>query len=539
MALMQQLRSAPEGLPALAQGAESGFLGTVEEKINAVFDPIATGLGDFVFGEVSLFGISFPWIVAWLVLAGAVFTLYFGFIQVRGLRLALQILRGRHSRKNDPGEITHFQALTSAVSGTVGLGNIAGVGVAVTIGGAGATFWMVLCGLLGMASKFVECTLGVRYRDHHPDGTVSGGPMQYLRKGVAERLPGATGRFLGKALAGLAAAMILLFGIGGGNMFQANQSVIQLRDITGGDDGPLAGDGSALALGVVLALVVGGVIIGGIKSIGRVTSRLVPAMAIVYVTGCLIVILFNVTEVPAAFGAILSGAFTGEGVVGGVIGALIVGFTRAAFSNEAGLGSAPIAHSAVKTRYPATEGLVALFEPFIDTVVVCTMTALTIVIADTQFWNEAKADYAANGTTVDGVTVTSSAFETVLPWFPIVLTVAVVLFAISTMITWAYYGQKAWTHLFGRSRLSERVYQTVFCAFIVIGAVLSFGSVLAFTDAVLFLLALINIIGLYLLAPVVKRELARFRTALRSGEGEGAGSGGHDDELEPADRTTT
>ncbi|MCF6521920.1 sodium:alanine symporter family protein [Streptomyces sp. JJ36] len=500
----------------LAQGAESGFLGRIEERINAVFDPIATGLGDFVFGEVTVFGTTFPWIVAWLVLAGAAFTLYFGFVQVRGFRLALRILRGRHSSPDDPGEITHFQALTSAVSGTVGLGNIAGVGVAVTIGGAGATFWMVLCGLLGMCSKFVECTLGVRYRDEHPDGTVSGGPMQYLSKGLAERLPGAAGRYAGKIMAALAAVMILLFGIGGGNMFQANQTVIQLRDVTGGEDGPLAGDGSALLAGLVLAAVVGFVIIGGIRSIGRVTSRLVPAMGLLYVGACALVILFNLTSVPDAVGTIVSGAFTGEGVVGGTIGALIVGFTRAAFSNEAGLGSAPIAHSAVKTRYPATEGLVALLEPFIDTVVVCTMTALTIVIADTAFWRDAQAEYAAEGVTPDGVTVTSEAFETVLPWFPVLLTVAVVLFAVSTMITWAYYGQKAWTHLFGRSRVSERVYQGVFCSFIVIGAVLTFGSVLAFTDAVLFLLALVNIIGLYLLAPVVKRELARFTRSLKA-----------------------
>ncbi|MFP3986508.1 alanine/glycine:cation symporter family protein [Streptomyces sp. E11-3] len=510
----------------MAEEAEDGLLGTIEKKINSVFDPVATGLGDFVFGEVSLFGITFPWIVAWLVLAGAVFTIYFGFIQVRGLKLALQVLRGKHSKPDDPGEITHFQALTSAVSGTVGLGNIAGVGVAVTIGGAGATFWMVLCGLLGMSTKFVECTLGVRYRDQHPDGTVSGGPMQYLSKGVAEKLPGAPGKAIGKILAALAAIMILFFGIGGGNMFQANQTVTQIRNITGGDDSPFSGDGTALILGIVLAVIVGAVIIGGIKSIGKVTSRLVPSMGIIYISACAIVILFNATEVPSAVSSIFSGAFTGEGVVGGVIGALIVGFTRAAFSNEAGLGSAPIAHSAVKTKYPATEGLVALLEPFIDTVVVCTMTALTIVIADTTLWNDAKADYAADGTTVDGVTVTSSAFETALPWFPHILTVAVVLFAISTMITWAYYGQKAWTHLFGRSKSSERVYQLVFCAFIVIGAVLSFGSVLAFTDAVLFLLALINIIGLYLLAPFVKRELARFQQSLRS---RGGGDGDGDD----------
>ncbi|MQA60268.1 MAG: amino acid carrier protein [Actinophytocola sp.] len=512
------LHAVAQRVPFRAQAAsEESTLGQVEDKINGWFKPIADGLGDFVFGEVSLFGISFPWIVAWLVLAGAIFTVYFGFIQFRGLKLALQVVRGKHTTDSDPGEITHFQALTSAVSGTVGLGNIAGVGVAVTIGGAGATFWMILCGLLGMCSKFVECTLGVRYRDHHPDGTVSGGPMQYLSKGIAELRPGAGGRFAGKVLAVLAAIMILLFGIGGGNMFQANQTVSQIRNVTGADDGPFAGNGSALLLGIVLAVVVGAVIIGGIKSIGRVTSRLVPSMAIVYVTACLVVILVNITQVPAAFGEIIGGAFTGEGVVGGVIGALIVGFTRAAFSNEAGLGSAPIAHSAVKTRYPATEGLVALLEPFIDTVVICTMTALTIVIANSQFWVDAKAEYVLNGDKADGVTVTSSAFETALPWFPVILTVAVVLFAISTMITWAYYGQKAWTYLFGKSLLSERIYQTIFCLFIVIGSVLTFGSVLDFTDAVLFLLALINIIGLYLLAPVVKRELARFRTSLRSG----------------------
>jgi len=518
MAPVQALQAAHETVHFQAQAAEDGVLGQIEDKINSFFDPLATGLGDFVFAEVTLFGTSFPWIVAWLVLAGAIFTAYFGFIQVRGIKLSLQLLRGRYSKDDDPGEITHFQALSSAVSGTVGLGNIAGVGVAITIGGAGATFWMILCGLLGMASKFVECTLGVRYRDQHADGTVSGGPMKYLSKGIAERLPGSAGKITGKVFAALAAVMILLFGLGGGNMFQANQTVIQIRNVTGGDDGPFGGKGSALILGIVLAVVVGAVIIGGIRAIGKVTSRLVPSMAIIYVSACLIVILFNITAVPSAVGSIFEGAFTGEGVVGGVVGALIVGFTRAAFSNEAGLGSAPIAHSAVKTRYPATEGLVALLEPFIDTVVICTMTALTIVIADSQVWNEAKAQYAADGTAADGVTVTSSAFETVLPWFPNILTVAVVLFAISTMITWSYYGQKAWTHLFGESKTSERIYQTIFCLFIVIGSVLTFGSVLAFTDAVLFLLALVNIVGLYLLAPYVKRELASFRQALRSGD---------------------
>ena len=493
-------------------------LGGIENAINTVFDPVADALSAFVFAEISVLGLTFPWIVAWLVLAAAVFTVYFGVVQVRQFRLATRIARGHYTRDDEPGEITHFQALSSAVSGTVGLGNIAGVGVAVTIGGPGATFWMIVAGLLGMCTKFVECTLGVRYREEHADGTVSGGPMHYLRKGVAERIPGAAGRIVGRTLATGAAVMILFFGFAGGNMFQSNQTFAQLRDVTGGDDGPLGSAGAALIFGVLLALVVGLVIFGGIKSIGRVTSRLVPAMAIVYLAACLVVIAVNLPQVPAAFGEILTGAFTGAGVAGGTIGALIVGFQRAAFSNEAGLGSASIAHSAVRTKHPITEGYVALLEPFIDTVVVCTMTALTIIIAGTPFWRDARATALAGGDTPDGVLVTSDAFATVLPWFPYVLTVAVALFALSTMITWAYYGQKAWTYLVGRSARLERAYQLTFCLFVVIGAVLTLGSVLAFADAVLFLLALFNIVGLYLLAPVVKREMLAYREKRRTGE---------------------
>ncbi|MFF5985669.1 alanine/glycine:cation symporter family protein [Prauserella flavalba] len=498
--------------------AEGGTLASIEEWINEVFTPISDGLSNFVFAELTIGSISFPWIVAWLILAAAIFTCYFGFIQFRRFKLATELVRGKYTNPDEPGEINHFQALASALSGTVGLGNIAGVGVAVTIGGAGATFWMIVAGLLAMCTKFVECTLGVKYREVHEDGTVSGGPMHYLRKGLADRFRNGFGIGLGKVLAVLAAIMLLFFAFAGGNMFQANQTFAQLRDVTGGDDGFLASDGAAFVFGVVLAIVVGAVIIGGIKSIGAVTSRLVPAMAIIYISACLIVIGVNISDVPSAFGEIISGAFTGEGVAGGAIGALIVGFQRSAFSNEAGLGSAPIAHSAVKTKNPITEGYVALLEPFIDTVIVCTMTALTVVIANTQFWNDAKATVAAGGETPDGVTVTSESFETVLPWFPYVLTIAVVLFALSTIITWGYYGQKAWAFLFGKSRTAERVYQAIFCLLTIAGCVLTLGSVLSFADAVLFLLALFNIIGLYLLVPVVKREVADFAGKLRSGE---------------------
>uniref|UniRef100_UPI0031CDEF92 alanine/glycine:cation symporter family protein n=1 Tax=Saccharothrix mutabilis TaxID=33921 RepID=UPI0031CDEF92 len=496
--------------------AEGGTLSSIEEAINSTFTPVSEALSSFIFAQITVFGVTFPWIVGWLVVAAAIFTAYFGVIQLRGFGTALRIVRGKHSKPDDPGEISHFQALSSAVSGTVGLGNIAGVGVAVTIGGAGATFWMILCGLLGMCTKFVECTLGVKYRDMHPDGSVSGGPMHYLRKGIAERFPNAAGKVVGRVLATAAAVMILFFGIAGGNMFQANQTFAQLRTVTGGEEGVLGSDGAALVVGVVLALVVGMVILGGIKSIGKVTGRLVPAMAIIYVSACLVVILLNITTIPAAIGEIVTGAFSADSVAGGAVGALIVGFQRAAFSNEAGLGSASIAHSAVKTRRPVTEGYVALLEPFIDTVVICTMTALTIVIAQTQFWRDAQATFAAGGPRPDGVTVTSESFGTVLPWFPYVLTVAVVLFAVSTIITWSYYGEKSWTFLFGKSKGSEMTYRIIFCLFTVVGSVLTLGSVLDFADAVLFALALFNIIGLYLLAPVVKRELVEFREHLKS-----------------------
>ncbi|WP_026455517.1 alanine/glycine:cation symporter family protein [Saccharomonospora iraqiensis] len=517
-----EVASSPPADPAThVLAAEGGTLASIEEAINSVFDPLTEGLSAFVFAEISIGSVSFPWIVAWLILAATVFTIYFGFIQFRGFKLATEIVRGKYTDKTEPGEISHFAALSSAVSGTVGLGNIAGVGVAVTIGGAGATFWMILAGLLGMCTKFVECTLGVKYRETHADGTVSGGPMHYLRKGLAERFGNAFGRGLGKVLAVLTAVMLLFFAFSGGNMFQANQTFSQLKNVTGGEDGLLGGAGASLIFGIVLAIVVGFVIIGGIKSVGAVTSRLVPAMAVVYIAACLVVILVNITSVPDAVGQIVGGAFAPEGVVGGAIGALIVGFQRSAFSNEAGLGSAPIAHSAVKTKNPATEGHVALLEPFIDTVVVCTMTALTIVIAAPQMWLDSKATLFAGGeppSNEQGVTITSEAFGTVLPWFPYVLTVAVALFALSTLITWGYYGQKAWIFLFGKSRVTERVYQVLYCLFVVIGSVLTLGSVLSFADAVLFMLALFNIIGLYLLMPVVKREVRSFRDKLRTGE---------------------
>ena len=493
----------------------TGVIAGIEESINGVFTPLSRWVGNVIFYPVTLGSLTFPWIVAWLIIGAIVFTIVFRAIQLRGFAHAVSLTSGRYDNPEDPGEVTHFQALTAAVSGTVGLGNIAGVAVAVSIGGPGATFWMVIAGLLSMATKFVECTLGVAFRETHADGTVTGGPFRYLKVAFDKlHVP-----FLSRALVIVYAIAIIAFGLAGGNMFQANQTFAQAQNVTGGADGPLGSPAAALVFGLVLAAIVGFVIIGGIQSIARVTSKLVPAMAVLYVTGCLTVIAFNAELVPGALAAIVTGAFDPTGVAGGAIGVLIVGFQRAAFSNEAGLGSAAIAHSTVKTKHPVTEGYVALLEPFIDTVIICTMTALAIVIAQPASWVAAREAYAAGESpSPDGVVLTSDAFATVIPWFPVVLAVAVALFAFSTLITWSYYTLKAWTTLVGRSPVTELAFKLVYCVFVVIGTVLTFSAVLSFADAMLFVCALVNIFGLYLLLPEIRGMLKEYTRARRAGE---------------------
>ena len=492
--------------------AEGGALKEIEKTIDSIFEPITKTASDIVFYPVNINGTDRPIVVFWLVLAGIISTIVFRGVQLRHFGLALQVARGKFSRSKDPGQITHFQALTSAVSGTVGLGNIAGVGVAVTIGGPGATFWMVCAGLLGMATKFCECTLGVKYRKVNEDGSVEGGAFHYLPVAFAK-----LGKYPAKFLTGIFAVAIIFFGLAGGNMFQANQTFAQAKNVTGGETGFLGSDGAALIFGLILAGLVGVVILGGVESIANVTSRLVPAMAALYIAACLIVIIFNASDVLPAIGAIFSGAFSSSGAQGGFIGVLIVGFQRAAFSNEAGLGSSPIVHSAVKTRRPVSEGFVASLEPFIDTVVVCTMTALTIVIAKPKVWTDGQAAVAAGKDAPDGVVVTSAAFETVVSWFPNVLALAVALFAFSTLLTWSYYGLRAFTFLVGRSKTTEFTYKVVFIVFTVIGTVLNFGQVLDFADAMLFLCAFVNLAGVYVLMPVVVREMKSYIAEYRAG----------------------
>lgn len=470
----------------------------IDQTINAVLAPVANAVAGTIFYSVS----GVPLIVVWLVVGAVFFTFYFKFINFKAFGHAIDLVRGKYENPNDPGEVSHFQALSTALSATVGLGNIAGVAVAVSLGGPGATFWMILAGLLGMSTKFCECTLGVMYREVHADGSVSGGPMYYLSKGLAERgMPG-----LGRVMAVLFAIMCIVGAFGAGNMFQANQSFQQVMNVTGGAEGFMAD--KAWLFGLIMAGVVGAVIIGGIKSIATVTEKLVPFMAMIYIAAALTIIIIHIDQLPNAITAIISGAFSAEGVAGGFVGVLIQGFKRAAFSNEAGIGSAAIAHSAVRTKEPITEGIVSLLEPFIDTVVICTMTALVIVITG-QYQN-------VNG--ISGVQLTSNAFAAGISWFPYVLALAVILFAFSTLIAWSYYGNKAWNYLFGDSPVSDFIYKISYCAFVVIGATMTLGSVIDFADAMIFAMALINIAGLYLLAPVVKRELAIYWDKLQSGE---------------------
>jgi AGCS family alanine or glycine:cation symporter len=500
---------------------------TIDEKIDAFFRPIADAVGSVVFYTISFGDKSVPLVLIVLILGALFFTFYFKFANFTLIKTAIKVVKGDYDAidhhtvdvaegdstpggdvfetigvESAEGEVSHFQALTAALSATVGLGNISGVAVAVALGGPGATFWMILAGFLGMASKFTECTLGVKYREVMEDGTVHGGPMYYLKTGLAEM---GMAR-LGKILAVFFAIMCVGGSFGGGNMFQANQAAAQLIerfDIQFG--------GAGFTFGVIMAIIVGVVIIGGIKRIGSVTEKVVPFMAAIYVGAALIIILMNYDLVPSAFGMIYDGAFNPSAALGGVLGVLIVGFQRAAFSNEAGVGSAAIAHSAVKTKYAASEGIVALLEPFIDTVVICTMTALVIVITniDGGFF-----EYGQSG--IQGVELTTRAFDSAIPGFSWVLTMAVVLFAISTMLSWSYYGLQAWKFLFGKGRAVDIAYKVLFLLFVVVGASISLGAVIDFSDAMIFAMVFPNVIGLVLLSPKVRDELKLFKEKISS-----------------------
>ncbi|MDT0552455.1 alanine/glycine:cation symporter family protein [Urechidicola vernalis] len=514
----------------------------LDEKINDWFMPIATAWEGFVLATVPIGSYNIPFVVILLVAGALFFTIYFKFPNITKFPMAINTVRGKYDEldhhesgddhtgmsidgdvigtikdESQEGEVSHFQALATAVSGTVGLGNIAGVAVAIALGGPGATFWMIVCGLLGMATKFVECTLGVKYRDVDADGTVHGGPMYYLSKGLKER--GFTR--LGKVLGIVFAVLCVGASFGGGNAFQSNQAAVQLSSLMN-----LEGGSTGVIIGVIMAVLVAIVIIGGIKRIAKITEKIVPFMAGIYVLASLIIIFANINYIGDAFGLIMNGAFTPMAGLGGFVGVLIVGFQRAAFSNEAGAGSAAIAHSAVKTKYPASEGVVALLEPFIDTVVICTMTALVIIFfningTDMQsvfaYGGDGNSNVILNATgeAIGGVDLTSQAFDSVIPGFSYILTIAIVLFAFSTMISWSYYGLQSWKYLFGKGKKADMTYKILFLIFIVIGAGATLDAVIKFSDAMILALVFPNMIGLFFLFPKVREEMVKYVDAIK------------------------
>lgn len=523
-------------LPFITFAQEQKSLG---EKIDGLFAEYTTPIVNLIFYPVEIAGKEMPVVIIVLLLGALFFTLYFNGVNFRYIKTSIKTAAGKyddldhhvpadqdievkdgeihdtvHLKGDVPGEVTHFQALTASLSATVGLGNIAGVAVAIAIGGPGATIWMIVAGLLGMASKFVECTLGVKYREVDGDGKTYGGPMYYLSSGLREMgMPG-----FGKILAVFFAVMCIGGSFGGGNMFQSNQAAAQLTQLMDWN-GPNAG----FYVGLVMAVVVGLVIIGGIKRIGSVTEKVVPFMAIIYVGAGMMILGINYDMIPYAANQIWEGAINPNAAFGGVMGVLIVGFQRAAFSNEAGVGSAAIAHSAVKTRYPASEGLTALLGPFVDTVIICTMTAIVIVITNAKhnlftYGNlDSESNVMLNATNqpINGVDLTSVAFDSAIPHFSIVLTIAVILFAISTMISWSYYGLQSWKFLFGKGKVSDTTYKVLFLVFLVVGASSSLGAVIGFSDAMIFAMVFPNIIGLVLLSPKVKVELKKYLNAVK------------------------
>ena len=504
----------------------------LDEKIDKAFEPFSNFCQSIVFATIG----GIPVVLILLVLGAIFFTIIFSFVNFRHFWTAISVVRGKYDEIEDhglsdktsvnvedgdivdtirdeskDGEVSHFQALATAVSGTVGNGNIAGVALAIAIGGPGATFWMIVCGLLGMSTKFVECTLGVAYRDVGPDGTIYGGPMYYLSKGLKER----GFEHLGKVLAVIFAVLCIGGSFAGGNAAQSNQAAQEIVALFGMDSA-----GAKTIVGLIMAVFIGIIIIGGIKRIASVTEKIVPFMAGLYVLACLYIIVTNFGYVDDAFALIVKTAFNPQAGLGGMFGVLLLGFRRGAFSNEAGAGSASIAHSAVKTKYPASEGLVALLEPFIDTVVICTMTALVIIIFNSggifEYGDAGNGGVLINNVEVKGAGITSAAFANYIPYSNVFLTFCVVLFAISTMISWSYYGQQSWMYLFGKSKASDLVYKGMFLVFVVIGAAANMKSVWGFSDAMILGLVFPNMIGLFFLFPVVKRELAKYMNAIRS-----------------------
>ena len=493
------MTSITEHLAQTATEADLAAAG-VDEAIESFLGPAAQTFSNIVFFELQIGSLGIPLIVVWLMAAAVFLTFYLRFQPITGLRYSIGIIRGRFTRKTDPGQVSSFQALATELSGTVGLGNIAGVAVAITIGGPGAALWIIIFGFFAMTVKMAEATLGVKYRQINDDGTVSGGPMYYLRAGLAE-----IGRpKLGKFLAGFYALTAVLGVIGAGNLFQANQAAAIIVQATGRESSFFAD--KLWLIGAIIAAITALVILGGIKKIGQWTSKLTPLMAILYFVSILVILVLNAGQIPHAFALMFTGAFSPSGVAGGAVGVAIVGIQRALFSNAAGIGSAGMAHAASKTTKPATEGFVAMWEPLIDSIVICTLTSLAIIT--TGLYGES---------TEDGIGLTAQAFGTVSSWFPILLTIAVVLFAFSTILAYGYYGQQALGYLTKNSKAADKAYQIFWILGVIVGASMSLDSVIAFSDAIFFLMAFPNLLGIYFLARILRLEVLRLRKKIDAG----------------------
>jgi AGCS family alanine or glycine:cation symporter len=474
--------------------------------MNSIFEQINSLLGSIFFFDVffgAVEGSSMPFIVAWLIVGGVLLTFRFGFINVRMFSHAYKIITGKYKTADDVGEITPFQSLTTALSATVGLGNIAGVAIAIAVGGPGATFWMIMAGFFGMTLKFTEVTLAQIYREKRPDGRIMGGAMQYLSKGLAEKGHAKMGRILAIIFAVLAIGGSL----GAGNAFQTSQAMGVLSDRI-----PFF-EAYPIVFGIILATVVGFVIIGGIKRIARTAEKIVPLMVFVYLLASLWILIANASLVPDAIATIFHEAFAPTAAAGGLLGVLVQGFKRAAFSSEAGIGSAAIVHSTASVKYPVRQGMVALYEPFIDTIVICSMTALVIVTTGVYM---PDGEFAGLVASKQGAALTAAAYGTVISWFPVILSFSIVLFAFSTMISWSYYGERSWTYLFGEKY--TLVYKLIFISFTVIASVTSASTLLEFSDLLILAMALPNLIGLYMLQGDVKRNLTEYLEKWKSGE---------------------
>jgi AGCS family alanine or glycine:cation symporter len=483
----------------------------IDQRINDLFQPVVDALSHVLFWDpikaIGLdIGASAPIVVIWLMLGGLFFTIRMKFINIRAFGHGLALVSGKYKTGKREGEVSPFQALATALSATVGLGNIAGVAIAISIGGPGATVWMIMAGFLGMSLKFTECTLGVKYRKVDAEGRISGGPMYYLKKGFEKR--GVKG--VGSFLSALFAILVIGGSCGGGNMLQANQAFAQFQYVV-----PQA-QGFGAVFGLVLAFLVGLVVIGGIKGIARVTSKLVPLMSILYVGTALYIIGVHFHHIVDVFRLIFNGAFGLDAVGGGLFGALFIGFQRGAFSNEAGIGSSPIVHAAAKTTEPVSEGLVALLEPFVDTIVVCTMTAMVIICTG----------FHINPNGLEGTQLTAAAFESILPWFPYILVICIFLFAFSTMISWSYYGLKGFNYLFekgfikltGKKRSSEIVFYLIFLSCIVIGSSSSLSAVIDFSDMMILGMAFPNLLGLLIFSKEISSDLKDYLSRLKMGK---------------------